>query len=696
MAILSKIRERSMFLIIIIGLALFAFVLDPSTLGDFFNSSKVNEIGEVNGEAISRQEFASELDAYKQQAGGRVSEMQAAKAVWDNILRKKLYKKQLDEAGITIGEADVWNQIISTPFVQNNPNYHNEAGLFDEEKFKQFLANEKDNKSELWSQWSSYMTQVRDNAERNTYNSLVGVGLGGTLKEAESQYLFDNTSINSQFVFIPYNTIADSLVSVDKSEIESYIKNHEANYKVEASRDISYVKFDIVATQEDEEAIKNDVNAIIADFKVAKDDQSFLAENGSDTNLNTEYQFKNFVNKEVADKIYEGNKGDVIGPYKDKGFFKISKITDVVQMPDSVKASHILIPFVGAQRVAPEVVRTEEEAKKLADSILTVVKRRGSKFAALAKEFSSDKSNFEKGGELEWFNYTRMTPAFRDFAFTNKKGALDVVKTPFGFHIVKINDQKNTQKVLKLATFSREIVASEATENKVYRDAEQFALAVSKGEKFFDVAKENNYKTRPIIGLKVLDENIPGLGNEREIVSWSFGKQTKTGDFKRFDLDGSHIVAILVRKTEKGLMSVAKASSNVRPILISKKKAALISSKLNGSSLEDIAKANNLSVRSASNVTLKSPALPGIGSEPKVLGAMYNAEINKVYKNIEGGRGVFVFKVTGRELPTALPNYEANRKRIAESRKRLTYKTYEAIKNASEIVDNRAIMYSAN
>ena len=107
MAVLSKIRERSMFLIIIIGLALFAFVLDPSTLGDFFNSSKVNEIGEVDGEAISRQEFANELEAYKQQTGGRVSEMQAAKTVWDNIVRKKIYSNQLEEAGITIGEADV-------------------------------------------------------------------------------------------------------------------------------------------------------------------------------------------------------------------------------------------------------------------------------------------------------------------------------------------------------------------------------------------------------------------------------------------------------------------------------------------------------------------------------------------------------------------------------------------------------------
>ena len=62
-------------------------------------------------------------------------------------------------------------------------------------------------------------------------------------------------------------------------------------------------------------------------------------------------------------------------------------------MPDSVKASHILIPFVGAQRVAPEITRAEDEAKKLADSILKVVKRNRSKFTRLAKDFSSDRGS---------------------------------------------------------------------------------------------------------------------------------------------------------------------------------------------------------------------------------------------------------------------------------------------------------------
>ena len=694
MAVLSKIRERSMFLIIIIGLALFAFVLDPSTLGDFFNSSKVNEVGEVDGEAISRQEFANELETYKQQSGGRVSEMQAAKTVWDNIVRKKIYKNQLDQAGITIGEADVWDEIVNAPFVQNNPQYQNEVGMFDENKFKQFLADTKENNAQLWSQWSSYMNQLRDNAQTTTFNNLVTAGLGASLKEGEMHYLIDNTKLNSQFVYVPYTSIPDSLVKLKKSDIANYIKAHKTQFQVDASRDISYVKFDILPTSEDEKAIMDNVASLKEDFTASQNDALFLSENDSDTNLNTGYQFKSNLNALIADAIFDANKGDVVGPYKDLKAIKLSKITAVVQLPDSVKASHILIPFVGAQRVAPEVTRTEEDAKALADSLLTVVKRRRSKFADLAKEFSSDQGSAEKGGAYDWFNYNRMTPAFRDFTFEGNKGDIGVVQSPFGFHVIKIDGQKNKQKVVKLATYSKNIVPSEETENAVFRQAEEFALLVSKEYNFFDAAKQLNYKPKPAVGLKVLDENVPGIGNQREIVSWSFNNETNVNDFKRFDLEGSHVVAFLTGKEEKGLMSVNKATSKVRPILMNEKKAAILVEKFNGASLQDIAKSAGASVRTANNITLKSPTLSGVGVAPKVVGAMYNAEIGKLYNKIEGKRGVFAFTLKNKKIPTALPNYDANRKRIAEARKRQTFKMYEAIKKASDVEDNRAFMYS--
>ncbi|MFT5214480.1 MAG: peptidyl-prolyl cis-trans isomerase D, partial [Patiriisocius sp.] len=240
------------------------------------------------------------------------------------------------------------------------------------------------------------------------------------------------------------------------------------------------------------------------------------------------------------------------------------------------------------------------------------------------------------------------------------------------------------------------IVPSEATENDFFQKAEQFALAISKTDDYDALAKENNYTLKAAVGLKVLDENVPGLGNQRQIVSWAFKGDSDQGAFNRFDLEGSYIVAVVTAKTEKGLMSVEKAINRVRPVLLNEKKAVLIVDKLKGSSLQEIAKANNTSVRTANNINLKTASLSGVGSEPMVVGAMYSAELEKVYNGVLGARGVFSFILNKRELPTALPNYEANRKKIAASRKNMTGKIYEAIKSAAEIEDNRKNMYVSN
>lgn len=702
MAILSKIRERSMFLILVIGLALFAFVLDPSTISDFFNASKVNEVGEVNGETISRQEFAEALDAYKAQNGNRISEMQAAKAVWNNIIRQKIYKTQLEEAGITVGDEDIMNTIYDNPSMQNDPRFQT-SGIFDKNKLKSFLKTIKDEDGQEWKAWQNYMASLKNNIEKTTYDNLVAAGLGASLKEGEAQYLNENTKMNAKFVYVPYTSIVDSLVVLKKSDVQNYINSHQGDFQVEASRDINFVKFDIKPTEADEQAIKATVAKLIEDSEVnntpikglknTTNHAEFLSENDSDLVLDDNYKFKVQVPQVIAEDIFNGKEGDVFGPYKDGEYFKLSKISKVTQLPDSVRASHILIPFVGAQPSGAEPTKTEEEAKISADSLLTVVKANVSKFADLAKEFSSDKGSAEKGGDLDWFAYNRMVPAFRDYSFENKKGDIGVVKSPYGFHIIKIDDQKNFQPVVKLVTFGRKIEASEETENTVFQNAETFALELANGKNFDDIVKEKSLTSLPAVGLKSLDETVPGVGNEREIISWSFGNDVTEGSFKRFDIDGGYVVAVLTGQTEKGLMPVEKATSRVRPLLTNERKAKMIEAKISGSTLAEIAKSVNVTVRNAADVNLKSPTLSGVGYEPKVVGAMLNAKEKSVIKNIAGDKGVFAFEVESREIPTALPNYDTFRKRLASERKNKTFQMYEAVKKASNIEDNMSSFY---
>lgn len=698
MAILSKIRERSMFLIVIIGLALFSFVASPKDILDFFNSSKVNSVGEVNGEQISRKEFTTQVEAYKSNAGSGVSEMQAVNAVWNSILSEKIFKTQLIESGIVVGEKDVWDAIVEIPSIKNAELFKNEIGLFDEEKLKNYLADLKENSKEqansAWLNWLKTEKSVANNLERNAYSQLVKLGVGASLKEGERNYLENETKLSGNYVYVPYSSINDSLVTITSDEVASYVKEHAADFETEATRDISYVTFNITASKEDEAAIKDDLNAIVPDFVTADDVELFIEDNGTDLPVDENFVYKNNLPTVIADEAFDAAIGNVVGPYKFQNHLRLSKIVASSKMPDSVKASHILISYAGSRAADATITRTEEEAEKLADSILNVVKKKRSKFADLAKTISVDKSNASKGGDLGWFTYNAMVPEFRDYTFENSKGDIGVVKTTFGFHVIKIEDQKNIQKVVKLATIAKKIDASEATENTIFEQAETLAYQISLGKNIDDLAKENNYIARPLVGIKVMDDAVGALGKNRMVVRWTFDDDTAVNDVRRFDLDKGYAVVVVTNKSDKGLLSVSSAASKVKPILVKEKKAALIAAKMNGTDLPAIAAAANVNVASFSNVTMGAPTISGVGTEPAVVGAMYAAKPNTVINKVSGVKGVFAIVTAKKELPTVLPNYEGSRASLAtENQSKLSSQLYNSLKDISEVTDNRALLY---
>jgi peptidyl-prolyl cis-trans isomerase D len=480
MAVLSKIRERSLFLIIIIALALFSFVLSGLFDGNMFNKTASN-IGEVNGEPISREEFAEQVEFYRIRSNSNASNSQNIRSAWNSLVREKIYESQLEKSGVVVGEKDVWDAIVSQISSQNGAQFVNEAGLFDQEKLKEYISTLKDNSEEdeagstAWLSWINYEKGVKKNLQQNTYNGLIRAGLGSTLLAGEDYYFFQNINVDLDYVYVPFASIADSLITVSSDEIKQYVKAHAKEYTVEESRDLQFVQFKIEATEEDENTIKAELlemiddreeysaaaktNVTIQGFRNATDMNDFNGENESDTPYDPAYYNRGAIPTIIVDSLFSLNKGEIYGPYIENGFYKLTKISDFKQLPDSVKASHILIPFVGSATADQTVTQTEEQAQKAADSILTVVKANAGKFGEIAKELSVDKVSGAKGGDLGWFVYKTMIPEFRDYSFENKIGDIGVVKSQFGFHIIRIDDQKNIQKNIQVATFSRKIEA---------------------------------------------------------------------------------------------------------------------------------------------------------------------------------------------------------------------------------------------
>lgn len=716
MAILSKIRDRSGFLIIVIGLAMFSFVVSPKNIIDFFSSKDVDTIGKVNDENLSYKEFATRVENFKSQNrnASAYGGMYVENMVWDQMVREKIYETKLEQAGVVIGEGEIWQAIISSNEVVNSPQFKDQDGNFNEDLLKSYVAGLEANTSEqgkmMLQGWLSFEKAMKQNLLTQAYNSLVNVGVGVTEAEALNDYVINNTSVSADYVYLPFSSIPNTDVKVTKDDVADYISEHASLYQTEATRDLKLVKFSFTASPEDEEEIKHSLTALIEDkkeynkiskstelikgLKNTEDVKMFVEESDSDLPMVDRFQFEDELPTVAKEDIKNAGVGNVVGPYKFANYYKISKVLDVQKIPDSVQASHILINFAGAQGAQPTVTRSLADAEKLADSLLNVVSKSSRKFGTIAENYSSDPGSAAKKGDLGWFGYRAMVPEFRDYCFENKKGSVGVVKTAYGFHIIKIEDQKNFTQAYKLATISRQIQASEDTENKVFEQAETFANELRNGGDFEAIAKEKGYAVSPVNGLKALDVYVGSVGENRRVVKWAFDEDTEVNATSRFDLDEKgYAVVMLTNKQEKGLMSASTAFSKVEPILIKQKKAEILEEKMEGGSLDAIASANNVKVESFNNVTLGAPTIPGVGIEPGVVSAAAVSKKGDFINNIVGNKGMFAVVNKSVTVPEADAS-KVNTKTVNNMVKsNVSSKLYNGLKDNATIEDFRASRY---
>lgn len=704
MAVLNKIRQRSLFLILIIALALFSFVLaDLFKNSDALTSKSQNIVATINGKDISREDFLQKVEAAQRQAGPSATNTQVMNRVWEQEVRNAVLGTQYEELGISI-EQDQMRDLLKTALA-TSPEFLNEAGLFDENKLNEYIANLKETSPVGYQSWVDYEKQIANNALQQNYFNLVKAGLTGTLAEGELDHKLAGNKVDIKFVQIPYSSIADSVIKVSKSDVSSYISKNKKKYEVEASRDIKFVEFKEVPSVEDENALKAELetyingrfvddtgrkDTIVAFAKVKNNEEYINVITESDLKFDDRFVFKSSLPTAVADSIYNLNEGEVFGPYKDNGFFKVSKVVAVKQIPDSAKVRHILIPFLGARSAPPETTQTEAQAKVTADSLLNILKSNRSKFSEFVTEFSSDQGSVANEGRYDWHPYNTMVPEFNDFEFNGKVGDLDVVKTIFGFHIIEIEGQKDKKKAVQVGTIARTIEPSETTIDKVFRDASNFEVKVAEKD-FEEVATESKFTVRPVNGIKILDENIPGVGNQRPIVRWAFEEGVEEGDTKRFNIPDGYVIAQLVAKHKEGLMSVEDASITALPAIRKEKKAEMIRERVSATTIEDLASAENVSVRSASAINMKTPTISGAGREPMVVGAAFGLNEGETSKLIDGENGVYMVQVTKVTPAVELDNYQAAANRVEQQKSSaVNAKLYNALREAAEIEDNRA------
>ena len=696
MAVLSKIRQRSLLVILFVGFGLFAFIIGDLVHSNLFNQSSRN-VGKVNGKEIAFEDFRIKVDAVEKSGQGMTAP-QAVNRVWEQEVSIALLTAEFEKLGLGVGEKQIIEVLKQSQDIGQNPEFLNDAKQFDLAKFRAFFKN---------NPQSAQLLKDREkdatlNAKYQAYNSLIKSAIYTTTAEAKLKYELENNKVNFDFVSVLYSTIKDSDVKVSDEEIVAYMKKDEKKYKADENREIEFVTIEDKASPEDEAEVKNAINAalngsIVFNQATGKNDTlpSFktainvveYVNNNSDSPYDSTFVAKKDLPAEHAEKLFTLGVGEIYGPYLNNGSYAVSKLL-ARQAGATAKASHILLAYKGAMRANPSVTRTKEEAAAKANEILAQVTANPGAFLMQAFQ-NSDDSSKQQGGDLGYFSKGQMTPKFNDFVFGNPIGKIGLVETEFGYHIINVTDK---QDAVRLATIVRKVQPSESTTDKAYTKAVKFEMDAN--SKAFDaVAKEAKLTVNPALKLKAMDESVGSLGNQRQIVKWAFDSKTNVDDVKRFEvLNVGNVIVKLKAKNPEGLLSLVEARPAIEPILKNKKKAALITAKMKGSSLEAIAKANSTGVQTATDLTVENAVLPGAGQEQKVVGTAFVAG-SKLSAPIEGNSGVYVIKTKNVIKAPALAVYTDFVTKLNQQNAQASGRVIGALKTDAKIEDNRQLFY---
>jgi len=706
MATLQKIRNKAGVLVAtVIGLALFAFILgDMLSSGRSIFSRKKMQVAVIDGKAIDYQEYAARIENltefyqlnYGQTNLDQEVQEQIREETWNRVLRETIMDKSFTQLGIEVspdelktmvtGEQGMGGQLSQPhPIIMqmfSNP----ETGEFNRPLMLQyFAALDNPQMAQEKKRWLFIENEIVNARLNEKYLNLVKKAIQPSELDVKDYAEMNNLSVDFSYITKNYASVSDEEITITESELSRFYKEHKETYKQKASRTIQYISFDVVPSTNDEENAKYKASTTKIEFARIDDDRVPSYVSGvSEASFDTRFYAYNELPASIRDSVYNASTSEIFGPYFEDGAYKLSRLHEVEMRPDSVRARHILI--------VPDNNRSLDQARELADSIKGLIDA-GADFAALAALYSADQQNSEIGGDLGWFKEGKMVSEFNDACFTNPKGAVKLVETRYGYHIIKIIDESRPVKKVQVATIIMNLDPSDETYQEYYSRAVKFRSSASGPEKFFAQAKELGLDPRIVPDIASDQNAIPGLDNPREVIRWAYNAEK--GDVSNiFDMNDKYVVALLTEAHEDGYAELAEVKPEIEAAVVKEKKAEKLMADMtaktaSATTLFDVATAEELEMKEAAQVRFANAYIPGVGMEPVVVGAAMSLPQDKISSPLKGENGVFIIDVTNTsEMGTA--DFSMALARLKYNfEMRTNYEAYNALVDAAKVEDNR-------
>lgn len=724
MALLGDIRKKSWLLILGIGLPLLAFLIgDAFSQGSIFGNP--NELGTVGGAPVNVQDYNLAYNRLSSNPQAQsLSQNQLSEMAWNQVVSEKLVTQQMEDLGLDNVSETQYFEEAGRFFRSVNPELMDANGRVNVEMTKNFLSELKTmaqsgnaQAQNFYNQWLKVESQIQPRILSNAYTNLVSAGVLAT--NVDAAFAAKGNGMNEiEYVAVKYDDyVKTDSIAVTDAEIEAYMKGHPKTYKPEATVNLAYAYFPGEASAEDTSNIVSELNSFLAPqilkdkslgtvdsiraFANAVNDSAYVvrfSESQFDPTYYTREQFDSFP-EDLKTKLKGSNQGDVVGPIKVGNVYNLIKVSDVKQITDSAKTSHILIGYAGSQARGEGITRTPEEAKALADSILAEIKINPAKFNEIASsDLSDDKVAAKDAGSIGWVGRFQQgfAESYRDWAVSNPKGSIDVVPSQFGFHIIRIDGVK--QKTgYQLATIQKQIKPSDKTQEDLFNKANNLALTAQgkSANDFVNEARKEGGQVNNADGVSRFETNLTGLtGTQKEsdILAWAFNEDTKPGSVKTFETRvGGQVIAYLSNKFSKDQLNITSARAEVEKIIRNQKIAKKIAeANPTVADLNAVATKYGTKVESG-KVNFSRPMLSGLGVEPSLGGAVMGLADGKISGAIEGKNAVFFVKSIKKADVAAKEDYTNEMKSFeTQNGAQIKNRVVNSLLEAADIDDNRA------